>query len=268
MKKFNIFFLSQIYLIITLALLLSFLRIIETNFPKPSIKLSKEQSSINFKPELVDLFSLGYKRFLTALIWVSTILESDHEHFKGKDTNSWMYYRFNLIKTLDPKFYENYAFGGTYLSIIKDDDLGAKDLYTQGLINFPNDYYLTSSTAFHYYFELKDIPNAIYLFNKLMFFPQTPKHLTSLYARILSGQGDLEISFNIIRELYEKNKDIPLFEKRYRENLYAIRAEIDLNCLNSNGAKCSALDFYGEPYIFNGSKYIAKTIWIPFRTKK
>jgi len=122
--------------------------------------VSKQDSSINFNNNLYAYLNAGLKRFISSSIWISTILESDVEHYKSKDLNSWMYLRFNSISLLEPQFIENYRFGGVYLSIIKDDIVGASKLYRQGLAVYPDDYSLIKNASFHFYFEAKDVQSA------------------------------------------------------------------------------------------------------------
>lgn len=246
------------------------LNLIAKNYKKPIITISKQDSAKNLNPKIVDFFSLGYRRFITSITWIATILESDHEHYKKRDENSWMFLRFNLISILDPKFYENYAFGGQYLSIIKDDDLGAKVIFDKGLVHYPEDYHLLEHSAFHYYFELSDSLKAQELYKKLVQFPQTKKHIVSMYAKMISQEGASEEAFQLLLDLYEKNKHIEFFEKRYRENLYSIRAEIDLRCLNAKQKvdTCRLYDFYGGKYLLKNGVYFAKENWKPFKFGK
>lgn len=265
MKKFS----RQFYLeLIPIALIILFLLLsnrINTFNTKPKIVISKQESALNLNPEIVDFFSMGYRRFITSIVWISTILESDHEHYKKKDNNSWMFLRFNFISQLDEKFYENYAFGGPYLSIIKDDDVGAKIIYDKGLKIYPNDYDLILNAGFHYYFELNDLDKSVVLYSKLREFPQTPPHILSLTGRLISESGSLQDAYNLVLELYQKTKDNPAFELRYRRSLYAIKAEIDLNCLNTKKMNCEYNDFAGNPYVLKNGTYQAKEQWTPFR---
>lgn len=266
-RKFSTYALQIIFIII----FLTSANFVNQQINKPIIRISKQESAINLNATIVDLFSLGYRRLITSIFWLSTILESDHEHYKTKDTNSWMFLRFNLISTLDPNFYENYAFGGQYLSIIKDDDIGAKIILDKGLKYFPEDYQLLLITSFHYYFELHQHTEAMKIYKKLITFPQVPRHIISFYAKVISKETATEEAFEILRELYEKNKHISVFEKRYRDNLYAIRAEIDLKCLNSSSIpkqKCRTHDFNNIPYILKGKTYYAANSWKKFKVYK
>lgn len=265
MKKFSRQFYLELISIGLIILTLMLSHQINIAINKPKITISKQDSAINLNPRIVDFFSMGYKRFITSIVWVSTILESDHDHYRKKDNNSWMYLRFNFISQLDEKFYENYAFGGPYLSIIKDDDLGAKAIYDKGLIFYPNDYELILNAGFHYYFELNDLNKAVFLYSRLREFPQTPPHILSLTGRLVSENGSLQDAFSLIFELYHKHKYNPAFERRYRQSLYAIKAEIDLTCLNNKLSNCEYNDFSGNPYFLEKGKYVARESWIPFR---
>lgn len=251
---------------IILIIIFLFLSNLTTNsFSKPKIQISKQDSAFNLNPQFVDFFSLGYRRFITAFVWVSTILESDHEHYKIKDSNSWMFLRFDLISKLDPFFYENYLFGGQYLSIIKDDDIGAQIIFERGLSKYPDQYELLLHAGFHYLYELKDYEKAIPIYNKLQNFPELPRHIRSVYARLSASKNDYDVAFSIVYDLYFKNRHVEFFEKRYRNFLYAIKAEKDLTCLNSHEPNCGTKDFDGNPYILKNGKFYALKEWIPFR---
>ena len=95
------------------------------------------------------MFSMGQKRVLADLIWIATLLESDVEHYKSDDLNSWMYLRFKTLFELDPSFLTGYRFAGKYLSIVKDDLEGAKEIFEQGLANYPQDYQLNLMLDFY-----------------------------------------------------------------------------------------------------------------------
>lgn len=241
---------------------------IQEHNSRPIIKISKQDSALNFNPSIVDIFSLGFKRFLTAITWMATILESDHEHYKQKDMNSWMFLRFNLIATLDPLFYENYIFGGQYLSIIKDDDIGAKKLFDKGLSYYPDDPELLKLAAFHYYFELSDRASSLVLYKQLIRHPSTPNYIVSMYTRLLSKQGVSEEVYQLLLDLYKKNEHIKFFKEKYQAHLYSVRAEIDLDCLNHNKTNCRTTDHDGNSYFLQNGKFQAKKPWVKYRINK
>lgn len=237
---------------------------------KPIIYISKQQSSFNLEENFWRFFHLGEKRMASSLLWIATILESDQEHYKKKDLNSWMFLRFNTISILDPLFYENYSFGGIYLSIIKDDLPGASILYDKGLSFYPDDYTLLKDAGFHYYFEVGDFEKALPLYKKLQTHPKNSPVALSILARLLASHGDLPTAYWALESKYEqlKNKD-SFIAKKIREHLYAIKAEIDLKCLNQKNTNlCAKKDLDGSFYFLTSEgKYQASKKWTPFRIK-
>ncbi len=82
---------------------------------KPKIKVSQQASALNLNNKLINLFNLGQGRLLSSSLWIKTLMDSDLEHYKKDDLNSWMHLRFKTIAEIDPQFYENYIYGGQYL---------------------------------------------------------------------------------------------------------------------------------------------------------
>ncbi|MBT6326719.1 MAG: hypothetical protein HOJ35_12170 [Bdellovibrionales bacterium] len=128
MKNTKIFF--EISIII---LCFIFIYFTKQHLTYPKINISKQDSATNINQTFINLFNAGEKQLISSLLWVQTILDSDLEHYQKNDSNNWMFLRFNTIISLDPRFYEAYLYGGQYLSVIKDDDLGAKIIYEKGL---------------------------------------------------------------------------------------------------------------------------------------
>nr|BDT26663.1 hypothetical protein BHI3_01290 [Bacteriovorax sp. HI3] len=245
---------------------------ISSQSERPALFVRKQDSSVNIEENFFRFFHFGQKRLISSIIWIATILESDHDHYKGKDLNSWMFLRFNTISNLEPQFYENYAFGGPYLSIIKDDLKGASIIYNKGLEQYPEDFYLLKNAAFHFHFEIEDYQRSREIHQRLLHHKMTNPILYSSLARIESEMGNLEVAFAILlsnyKDLLEKNQK-PLANKTW-DNLYSIRAEIDLECLNKGLRKlCRLKDLNNEAYIKNShNQYIAPKAWAPFRIKK
>ena len=185
MKK-NIF---PFFIILTLALA----GYVNTQTIKPKLKINKQNTAINMNEELIKLVSAGQSRMLADFLWIVTLIESDIEHYRKKNLNSWLYLRFNSIIRLDPQFYRAYLFGGQYLSIVKDDLLGAKDIYIRALQKFPNDYKILFNSAFLFAFELKDYEQAIPIYEKLIQFPQAPSYFVSLLHKLKVENKSLKL---------------------------------------------------------------------------
>ncbi|MBP5296957.1 MAG: hypothetical protein J6Y94_06460 [Bacteriovoracaceae bacterium] len=286
-------FVSVILAIIILALLALNYQIRSTLI-LPPIKISKQDSAVNLDSTMLRIFNLGQSRLLAGLLWAQTLIDSDLEHYKKNDLNSWMYLRFKTIVTLDPLFKEAYRYGGQYLSTIKDDILGAEEIYRRGLQYFPDDFYLNYYAAFNYFFELGDFEKAKECYARIYHHPKARKIIffDTLDARIASNSGDLPPAFNVIKSLYDPAPPDSPLKDYYGEMLYSIKAEIDLNCLNGidsdlllksasedpkqitrktktknkSIAHCARYDFEGKPYRLNtDGTYVAAKPWTPYR---
>ena len=232
---------------------------------KPAIQVSKQESASTLSAALLNFFDLGIKRVYTDILWIQTLLESDLEHYKGNDGNSWMFHRFYTIAILDPKFIENYWYGGQYLSVIKDDEIGAQILFEKGLEIYPNDTYLLYYTGSHYLLELNDKKNALKYYEKIFDHPKTPEHIRALVSRLKAEEGYLQESFQLMKRLYGQAPKGSSLKKAYRDRLYAIKAEIDLKCLNMQGNNCDRTDLKGQLYIKKNGVYKSQIKWEKLR---
>ena len=236
----------------------------------PKLEISMEDRATNYSSTFLKFTSLGNYRMISSLLWTHTLLFSDYEHYKGNDLNSWMYLRFKAISDLDPKMYENYYWGGQYLSIVKDDVFGAEEIYNLGLKQFPEDLWLNYLSGFNYIYEIGDKEKGIERFLTIKDHPKLMKTipiLPSITAKLLRDSDDLESIFLMVRSAWEKAPDENM-KKRYWNSLYAIRAEIDLKCLNENRTNCRKKDIAGNPYVLNNGQYKALREWKKFQTKK
>lgn len=245
---------------------------VNVNNEKPLMFISKQDQSINFDSSFYTYFNLGLKRFISSSLWISTIIESDVEHYKQKDLNSWMFLRFNSISILEPMFYENYTFGGIYLSIIKDDIPGASIIYNKGLALFPNDFVLLRDAAFHFHFEANDFERSYQLHSKLINHPNASAIIISSFARLEKERGNTDAAFNILASKLAQLKDQNSFlALKIKNHLYALKAEKDLNCLNKKipqNTPCSLRDYENNFYLRKDGVYYALKDWIPFAIKK
>jgi hypothetical protein len=232
----------------------------------PPMQITKQQSSLNLDTDFLKYFNLGQKRLYSSLFWIATILESDHDHYKGKNLNSWMYLRFLTISNLEPKFLPTYTFGGPYLSIIKDDLEGASMIYDKGLSLYPDDYNLLSNAAFHYQFEKIDHDKSYKLYEKLSTSPKATVNQISSLARLKANDGNLETAYELLQNLYSQQPDSNSFlSKKIWGFLYALKAENDLKCLNNKNRNCNLKDLDNDFYIHENDIYRAKKVWTPYR---
>lgn len=235
---------------------------------RPKVLITQQEAVINFNEGFIGIVGGSFKRMLSSLLWVETLMRSDLDHYDKNDLNNWMYRRLNLITNLDQRFYKAYIYGGIYLSIIKDDEMAALKLYQKGLKEFPDDYFLNFNMGFHLYFEMNEAVLSIPYFEKAVNDPRAPTYLKSLIAKLKSESGNLLDAQKIMVELWRNAPEETIIKKKYENNLYAIKAELDLHCLNEHKETCPKHDFRGSPYIRINGSWMAKEKWIPFRPKK
>lgn len=204
---------------ITMALIFIFCaNLIHHQNAQPILEISKQESTLNLNNKIIH-FNFGLKRFLSSLLWVETTLNSDHDKYKKKDLNSWMYLRFDTILKLDPKFLRAYIFGGQYLSVVKDDPMGAKEIYDRGLAMYPNDYDLNYFAGFHYFHEIHDPKKTIELYRKIANHPKAPQFLASTVASLMKTENySIQDALMLLVQSYYHVQD-PTMKEEYRKKI-------------------------------------------------
>gem|GEM_PF-4882268 len=183
---------------------------------KINLPVKNHQTKIYLSPHFKHL-TMGFNKFFSSAMWINTLLDTDLSHYEGSDLKSWMYLRFNAMTDLDPHFLEAYRFGSLYLSVVKDDILGATKLFQKGLGYFPNDYKLNLYGAYHSLYENKDEKTAINRLSrirtKLTRSPFVLAILYSLRAKEVSSSEELEST--VVKKIQED----PLIEDVLKERL-------------------------------------------------
>lgn len=258
-RKFNLYFVVLNAFIFGLTLL------VHKSFEPPEINISKQDSAKNINRDLLRLFSSGHKRLLSSSLWIVTLLEADDEKFRKKDGNSWMYHRFMSIADLEPEFYQNYLYGGMFLSVIKDDVLGAAELYERGLYYYPEDYSLNYYAGFNYYFELGNFEKGLERLEKINNHPRAPWRIKFLVNKLrfeVTNQYDAALEF--LQHNLTLTKDPQLISK-LKKDIYSLKAERDLKCLNEGGENCERFDSEGNPYILKNGIWSSLQQYPPYK---
>lgn len=184
---------------------------------------------LNPPPEQVELFHFGFKDALADSLWLRWIQDNDicqtylkpveqvsepvnadeHELMKVPRykicDNSWGFKMLDAVTKLSPKFDMPYLTGGPTLAILIEDFPGATVIFERGLANFPNDWNLLYRAAFHWQYDLKDIPKAAELLIRCAD-AGGPIWLRSTAARLYELEGQAELG---LRVLEEYRKTIP-----------------------------------------------------------
>lgn len=150
---------------------------------------------------------MGLTNFLADFIWVKTLLESDIEHYKKDDLNSWMYLRFKSIAHLDPWFYTNYIFGSIYLSVIKDDIKGASEFIQRGLEYFPEDKTLNQFCMFHFTTEDPAPAIADKCLKAILNNPDVTEIFKMLLVNFYKKNNQNDLAINLIDQMLQDVKD-------------------------------------------------------------
>ncbi len=241
---------QDLKLILTIALF--FLLIITTQYFRPKYErpiISGQETNYTINSDVISILSLGQQKLFSSYLWMNTLLFSDHDHVKD-NKNSWMFHRFKLISKLNPHFYENYKFGGLYLSIVKDDLYGAEQIYGEGLRYFIDDEFLLWNRGFNLCMEMNDCEAALPYFSRLSDINSTRYPLSSRIAsKIKNGLGLYEEAFAILEDNYNRLPEGPLKISTFR-TLYNLKSSKDLKCLNKEVSKnkCNLKDLEGVPY--------------------
>lgn len=232
---------------------------------RPEIIVDKQNSAINVDSFFLKFFATGNKRLIADLLWIQTLIESDLEHYRGNPLNNWMFIRFKNISELDPLFYENYLYGGQYLSVIKNDPEAASFIMAKGLEHYPDDYSLNFNQGFNYYIELGDNEKGLAHFEKIKDSPHAPPFLTSLLIKLQHEvKGDPTLTLQLLYENYQKTRD-PKLKGKLASDIYSLKAMVDLECLNENRTKCDYKDAEGNSYIYSNGKYSAPKSFVPYK---
>jgi hypothetical protein len=238
------------------------------NYQIKKVIISKEKSSINISSKLYKISSMGQSRLISKIIWIKTLLNSDIQRYSGESFGSWMYYRFQNISILDPYFIYNYMFGSLYLSVVKDDIKGASDMYDIGSKFYPKNFYINYYGGIHFLMEVGDYKKAAEFLTRIKDHKKSPDYLDSIIARIHAGKNDLKLSYELLVEAIKGSNISEFMKKKYEVSLYAIKAEIDLSCINNQKLNCDKYDYEGFPYEQKGSVYKAIKEWKRFRVFK
>lgn len=209
-------------------------------FPGQEASATNQDRLLAFHPGAVSALTLGHGRMVSSLAWVATMVQSDTDHLQEGEGRSWMHRRFTLISRLDPWFYHLYSDGGLYLSVIKDDTAGAKELIDLGLARFPDDFWLNYFGAFNDLFELGLVDDALAKYRRILDHPLMERNarLKNMVAKITGatagagagaaagtgagGGRDPSLAADVLSTILPRVRD-PRARKKIRDSLRSLR---------------------------------------------
>ncbi len=129
---------------------------------------------------VLDKVSLGYRELLADIYWLRA-LQYFGSNTDGIRDSEVLYKYFDIMTDLDPKFFNAYRFGGTFLAEplptgLGDFEKGVK-LFEKGRANNPNSFRIPLEEAFIYFIHDKNYAKAAELFNEASEKPGLPDTL-------------------------------------------------------------------------------------------
>lgn len=217
------------------------------NILKEASKTATQENYLVPPPEYVEYFHFGFRESLADSFWLRWIQDSDtcqtylapviynsEQKNKGLPTNdlvsiprhkvcdnSWTFKMLDAVTKLSPKFEMPYLAGASALAILVEDYVGAGVIYERGLREYPKNWQLLYRAAFHFQFNMKDLPRAADLLVQAADFGG-PLWIRSLASRLYSKAGQVEMGLSVLvdyrRTLDPKNEEgVRAVEERIAE---------------------------------------------------
>ena len=131
----------------------------------------------------------------------------------------------DAVTDLSPKFRTPYGIGGSNLSVIAEDHIGAKIIFEKGAKQFPDDWQLLYQGAYHFLYELNDLKTAgLWLKNAAD--KGAPDWLYSLSSRVYTEAGQIEFGIKRLEDYLNKQTD-PSLIKDIKNRIYNLKKSLE-----------------------------------------
>ena len=154
-----------------------------------------------FHAAALSRYSFGMDNFIAGLIWIDLLQRAKVDPVPPNHV-SWEYTRLDTLTTLDHNFEQAFHFGAAFLSVFRQDKLGAKKILQKWVNYRPNHWRAHYYLGYHLYFELGDYSDAARHVLKAASLDGAPSWLNSLGIRLLSETGGYLSALKLSLELY------------------------------------------------------------------
>ncbi len=205
----------------------------------------KDHATLLFPPKDLKYFSLGYQEIVADVLWLRALQDidmcgeqsqikksADKDHTspqkqlelselvqsKKQDLaqvqtfdharceEGWSARMLDSITELAPKFKMPYLVGGTILSVVVHDDLGATNIFKKGVERFPDDWTMAYRAAYHAMESRHDFDSAA------KFLIQAGRHgapawVFALAARMQTKTGQAALAKPVLEEAIAADPD-------------------------------------------------------------
>ena len=197
--------------------------------------LQKMKSYLIPPPPLIERFTFGQDLFISDILWLKSIQQSDEcenkekekkssfaggEEKEGDPGRSWLFKMLDAITRLDPLYRVVYSLGGVALSVLCEDKEGARLLFHRGIKHFPGDWSLYFKAAYHELYEMKNRTQAAHLFweaGRL----GAPQWVFLLAHRLFLKEGQKAVLGPLLYQVLKEGHQGPIVEKIKRKILQA-----------------------------------------------
>lgn len=178
----------------------------DRNFPAARPVPPVTEASAQYESHSLQSFSLGFGNAISDLLWVRLLQEANHKKLTAPGV-SWEYAQLNAITNLDRNYARAYEFGSAFLSIFRQDKVGAKDILHKWTVNFPLMWKAHYIYGFHLYNEMGLYTEASKEILLAATLPLSPGWLNALGVRLMSQDGAYLPALHIAMSLYPSLTD-------------------------------------------------------------
>jgi len=161
-----------------------------------------EELRVSYRGDALKQLTFGFESFFASLIWVQLLQEAKVTPLKANFV-SWEYSEVDSVTTLDPNFEPAYNFGALFVSFLRRDKIGGKQILEKWVEHSPIYWKPHHMLGMHYFLELEDYANAAPHLIRASQLAGAPPYIASLGVGLLSQSGANLYALQSACELFE-----------------------------------------------------------------
>jgi len=184
----------------------------------------------------IKYFALGFQELYADILWMRLLQNIDFcNSAKGQPIydgtkkysckEGWSYKMTDAITELAPRFLAPYKIAGSIMSVIMGDKMGAKKIYDKALKNFPDNWQIHFSVAYHYLIEMERDEEAIPILIKTADLGG-PFWLYALAAKSYRKLGRLLLAQEILKTAIKNNRSSE-YRQAFKDRLKEVEEDLE-----------------------------------------
>ena len=168
----------------------------------------------------------GFASQASDAFWLRSIQDAEYCEKAVEGTcsgKSWLFNMINLTVELDPNFVEAYYYGGLSLTVLVEDNAGAKIIFDKGVEHFKHEWPLLYAAAYHALFEEKDKAKAARLY-MMAANSGAPPWVRFAAGKLAIAGGDKTVAREILQQMINSEQD-PNWIKQLKTKLEETKSE-------------------------------------------